>query len=133
MLKNDLFLRAARRERTERTPVWLMRQAGRTDPAYLALRERAGLPLEAFFRDPDLAAEASLLPKRLGVDAIILFTDILTPLAPMGAPFVFRPGPRLDHAGAGLLALRAPHAFPALLKSTTHTQGFASQPIPCFA
>lgn len=101
MLKNDLFLRAARRERTERTPVWLMRQAGRTDPAYRALRERANLPLEAFFRDSDLAAETSLLPKRLGVDAIILFTDILTPLAPMGAPFVFRPGPRLERPWRG--------------------------------
>ncbi len=95
MLKNDLLLRAARRERTERTPVWLMRQAGRTDPAYCALRERADLPLEEMFRDPDLAAEASLLPKRIGVDAIIFFQDILTPLAPMGAEFLFRPGPQL--------------------------------------
>ena len=95
MLKNDLFLRAARRERTNRTPVWLMRQAGRTDPQYHALRQRADLPLEAFFRDPDLAAEASLLPKRIGVDAIVLFQDILTPLAPMGAEFVYRPGPKL--------------------------------------
>ncbi len=94
-LKNDLLLRAARRERTERTPVWLMRQAGRTDPAYRNLRERADLPLEALFRDPALAAEISLLPQRLGVDAIILFQDILTPLAPMGAEFIFRPGPQL--------------------------------------
>lgn len=95
MLKNDLLLRAARRQRTERTPVWLMRQAGRTDPEYRALRERVDLPLEAMFRHPDLAAEISLLPKRLGVDAIIFFQDILTPLAPMGAEFVFRPGPVL--------------------------------------
>lgn len=96
MIKNDLVLRAARRERTERTPVWLMRQAGRFDPEYLALRARANLPLEALFRDPALAAEISLLPKRFGVDAIILFQDILTPLAPMGASFVFRPGPILE-------------------------------------
>ncbi|MCH8210924.1 MAG: uroporphyrinogen decarboxylase, partial [Planctomycetes bacterium] len=40
---NDLLLRAARRERTERTPVWLMRQAGRFDPKYLAIRDRCGL------------------------------------------------------------------------------------------
>jgi uroporphyrinogen decarboxylase len=96
MLKNDLLLRAARRERTERTPVWLMRQAGRFDPKYRELRERTPLALEDLFRDPDLATEISLLPKRLGVDAIIFFQDILTPLAPMGAGFVFRPGPVLE-------------------------------------
>ncbi len=66
MIKNDLLLRAARREKTERTPVWLMRQAGRSDPEYLALRRRANLPLEELFRHPELAAEISLLPKRLG-------------------------------------------------------------------
>lgn len=93
--RNDLLLRAARREPTERTPVWLMRQAGRTDPRYVELRQRSGLTLEALFRDPDLSAEISLLPKRLGVDVIIFFQDILTPLAPMGAEFVFRPGPQL--------------------------------------
>lgn len=96
MAKNDLVLRAARRARTERTPVWLMRQAGRCDPEYRKIRERVGLPLEEMFRQPDVAAEISLLPRRLGVDAIIFFQDILTPLAPMGARFVFRPGPRLE-------------------------------------
>lgn len=96
MPKNDLLLRAARREHTERTPVWLMRQAGRFDPQYRAIRERTGLPLETMFRTPDLAAEITLLPKRFGFDAMILFQDILTPLAPMGAEFVFRPGPVLD-------------------------------------
>ena len=49
-IANDLILRAARREPTERTPVWLMRQAGRFDPAHLALREEAGLPLEKLFQ-----------------------------------------------------------------------------------
>ncbi len=70
-----------------------MRQAGRTDPAYNALREREDIPLEDLFRHPELSTEISLLPKRLGIDAIIFFQDILTPLAPMGCPFVFRPGP----------------------------------------
>jgi uroporphyrinogen decarboxylase len=93
---NDLILRAARGERTERTPVWLMRQAGRFDPAYRELRERSGLPLEAMFRTPDLAAEITLLPQRFGVDALILFQDILTPVGPMGAEFLFRPGPVLE-------------------------------------
>jgi len=95
MLKNDLVLRAARREKTERTPVWLMRQAGRTDPAYRALREKVTHPLEILFRDADFAVEASLLPVRFGVDAVIIYQDILTILAPMGANFVFRPGPEL--------------------------------------
>lgn len=108
MLENDLLLRAARREHTERTPVWLMRQAGRTDPAYRDIRARADLPLEALFRDPTLAAEISLLPRRLGVDAIILFQDILTPLGPMGAEFVFRPGPMLRNP------LRTPSDFSTL-------------------
>ncbi len=70
-----------------------MRQAGRFDPEYRRLRERHPLPLEAVFRTPELAAEMSLLPRRLGVDALILFQDILTPLAPLGAEFVFRPEP----------------------------------------
>ncbi len=96
MLKNDLLLRAARRERTERTPVWMMRQAGRFDPQYRELRQKTKLPLERMFRTPELAAEISLLPKRIGVDAIIFYQDILTPLAPMGAEFIFRPGPVLE-------------------------------------
>ena len=70
-----------------------MRQAGRTDPLYNQLRQEVELPLEDLFRHPELAARISLLPQRLGVDAIIYFQDILTPLAPMGVPFVFRPGP----------------------------------------
>ncbi len=96
MLRNDLVLRAARREKTERTPVWLMRQAGRTDPMYLALRKQANLPQEEMFQNADLATQASLLPVRLGVDAVIIYQDILTLLTPMGMPFVFRPGPRAD-------------------------------------
>lgn len=96
MITNDSVLRAARREPTERTPVWLMRQAGRFDPAYLALREEAGLPLEKLFRHPELAAKITMLPQRFGVDALILFQDILTPLDPMGVECVFRPGPRFD-------------------------------------
>ncbi|MCH7870413.1 MAG: uroporphyrinogen decarboxylase [Planctomycetes bacterium] len=95
-LKNDLLLRAMRRERTERTPVWLMRQAGRFDPQYRAIKDKLDMPLERMFRTPDVATEISLLPRRLGVDAIIFYQDILTPLAPMGADFVFRPGPILQ-------------------------------------
>lgn len=93
--KNDLVPRALRGERTVRTPIWLMRQAGRTDPEYIRVRDASGLTLEALFRHPELATEITLLPKRFGVDALILYQDILTPLAPMGADFVFAPGPVL--------------------------------------
>ncbi|HCV85278.1 MAG TPA: uroporphyrinogen decarboxylase [Deltaproteobacteria bacterium] len=91
--KNDLLLRVFRGEQVSRVPVWMMRQAGRTDPEYIALRETDGRPLEELFGDVTQSIRVSLLPKRLGIDAIIMFQDILTPLAPMGAPFVFRPGP----------------------------------------
>lgn len=96
MAANHLLLQAARRERTERTPVWLMRQAGRFDPEYRRIRQESGLELEELFSEPELAAKISLLPRRFGVDAIIFFQDILTPLVPMGARFVFRPGPILQ-------------------------------------
>lgn len=103
--KNDLLLRAARRLPVERVPVWMMRQAGRSDPAYRALREKINLPLEQLFRtvpkpfnpqQVEWAIEISLLPKRIGVDAIIVYQDILTPLAPMGVHFRFAPGPILE-------------------------------------
>jgi len=80
---NDLFLRACRGERTERTPVWFMRQAGRYQPEYRALRQRHGI-LE-ICRTPELAAFVTALPvQRLGVDAAILFSDIVIPVAAMG-------------------------------------------------
>ncbi|MCB9782453.1 MAG: uroporphyrinogen decarboxylase [Candidatus Omnitrophica bacterium] len=94
--KKPLLLRALLGEETERTPVWLMRQAGRSDPEYRAYRKKHSLPLEKLFRDPEHAYPISLLPKRIGVDAVIFFQDILTPLAPMGAEFLFRPGPVLE-------------------------------------
>jgi uroporphyrinogen decarboxylase len=81
---DDLFLRACRREPVERTPVWFMRQAGRYQPEYRALRERRGI-LE-ICRTPDLAAQVTALPvEQLGVDAAILFSDIMVPVAAMGA------------------------------------------------
>ncbi len=95
-LKNDLLLRMIQHLPVLRVPVWLMRQAGRTDPRYQKLRGEDGRPLEMLFQDVDRSVEISLLPKRLGVDAIIMFQDILTPLAPMGARFVFQPGPVLE-------------------------------------
>jgi uroporphyrinogen decarboxylase len=87
---NDRFLRACRREKTDVTPVWFMRQAGRYMPEYRALREKHTL-LE-LCKNPELAMQVTLQPMRLGVDAAILFADILLPLEPMGAPFEFAKG-----------------------------------------
>jgi uroporphyrinogen decarboxylase len=77
------LLRTLRREPVERTPVWFMRQAGRSLPEYRALRERY-----SFFElggTPELCAEVTLQPvRRLGVDAAVLFADIMTPVVQMG-------------------------------------------------
>jgi uroporphyrinogen decarboxylase len=78
-----LLVRVARREPVERTPVWFMRQAGRSLPEYRALRER-----HSFFElagTPELCAEVTLQPvRRHGVDAAVLFADIMTPVTGMG-------------------------------------------------
>jgi uroporphyrinogen decarboxylase len=89
-MKNDLFLRACRREKTERTPVWMMRQAGRYMAEYRALREKHSM-LE-LCKTPELATRVTLQPLHFGMDAAILFADILLPLEPMGAPFEFAKG-----------------------------------------
>lgn len=109
--RNDLFIRAARGEKTPRTPIWMMRQAGRTDPEYNKLKGEAGLPLHELFRHPELAAKISLLPKRIGVDAIIYFQDILTPLAPMGAEFIFNSGPEFEKDFRSVETLDALHLY----------------------
>ena len=109
--QNDLFVRAAHGEKTERTPIWLMRQAGRTDPEYNRLKEELNMPLEDMFSNPEIAARVSLLPKRLGIDAIIFFQDILTILTPMGAEFKFRPGPVLDEPIRSTDQVRSLHHF----------------------
>jgi uroporphyrinogen decarboxylase len=92
---NDLFLRACRGEAVERAPIWIMRQAGRYMAEYRAVREK--VDFLTLCKTPELAAEVTLQPiDKLGVDAAILFSDILVPAEPMGFSLDFRPGPVLD-------------------------------------
>jgi uroporphyrinogen decarboxylase len=87
MLKNDLVLRAAKGENVERVPVWLMRQAGRVLPEYRATRAKAKNFIE-FVKNPELACEVTIQPVDiLGVDAAIIFSDILVIPEAMGLPY----------------------------------------------
>ncbi len=94
---NDTFLRACRGEEVDYTPVWLMRQAGRYLPEYQAIR--ANVDFLSLCKNPKLAAEVTLQPVDiLGVDAAILFSDILIPVEPMGMRLEFsdKEGPVLS-------------------------------------
>lgn len=121
MSRADRLLRALRGEPVDTTPIWIMRQAGRYLPEYRATRARAGAFL-TLCKTPELACEVTLQPiDRLGVDAAILFSDILIPLEAMGVPVAFpEEGPRLAPVRdeAGIAALRVPKAaaaFPFVL------------------
>jgi len=82
----SLFLRAVRGEKTERPPIWVMRQAGRYLPEYRKLRE--GMTMLQAVSTPEIAIEATLQPiRRFGFDAAILFSDLTIAFTPMGAPF----------------------------------------------
>jgi len=107
---NTRFLDACWGKPVDRTPVWLMRQAGRYLPEYMAVRSKCTF-LE-LCKTPELAAEVSIQPVDiLGVDAAIMFSDILTPVEPMGMKLDFVPGPVFEHpirTMADVEALRIP-------------------------
>jgi len=110
MSQDYTFLKACRGEKTDYTPVWLMRQAGRYLPQYMAVRKTVSF-LE-LCKTPELAAEVTIQPiDYLNADAAILFSDILTPVEPMGLKLDFVPGPVFENpvrTEADIDALRIP-------------------------
>jgi uroporphyrinogen decarboxylase len=91
-LKNDRFLKALLKQPVDRTPIWIMRQAGRYLPEYKAIREKAG-DFMTLCSTPDLACEVTLQPlRRFELDAAILFSDILTVPDAMGLGLYFEEG-----------------------------------------
>ena len=108
-LLDSPYLRACRGEATAHTPVWLNRQAGRYMPEYHALKGKT--PSLAFFKNPEMAAQATLDAQRiLGVDAAIMFADLLPMLEPMGLELDYLEGvgPRFANP------VRTPEAIAAL-------------------
>lgn len=88
---NDRFLRACKRQETDRPPVWFMRQAGRYQEKYRAIRKKYSLV--DICKIPEVCAEVTLLPiEQFGFDAAIVFSDIMIPLEPMGIDFEYKEG-----------------------------------------
>jgi uroporphyrinogen decarboxylase len=107
-LKNDLLLRALLREPTERTPLWIMRQAGRYLPEYRATRAVAG-DFMSLCRNAELACEVTMQPlRRYKLDAAILFSDILTVPDALGLGLYFEPGegPKFERPVQSAAAIR---------------------------
>ncbi len=149
-LKNDLILRAARGEKVERTPVWLMRQAGRILPEYREVRAKMG-DFKELVETPEFACEVTIQPVDiLGVDAAIIFSDILVIPEAMGLPYemIEAKGPRFEKtiktaADVNLLKIATPddlhYVIDAIkltkreLKDRVPLIGFAGAPWTIFA
>jgi len=138
--EHSTFIRACRREAVERTPVWLMRQAGRSLPEYRALREK--WTLEHIVAQPELCAEVTLQPvRRLGVDAAVMFADIMLPLRGMGVDFelVESVGPviarpiRTPEAVAALRTPPAAESVPQILEAIAIVARESPVPVVCFS
>ena len=105
-LKNDRFIKALLRQPVDKTPVWMMRQAGRYLPEYRATREKAG-DFVTLCQTPDLACEVTLQPlERYPLDAAILFSDILTipDAMGLGLKLIESVGPKFDNPISSSLA-----------------------------
>lgn len=145
MQVESLFVRAARRQAVERTPIWFMRQAGRVLPEYRAVRER--WTLLDITRQPELCVEVTLQPlRRMPLDAAVMFGDIMVPLVGVGVDLdiVEGVGPVIQHPvrdAAGVAALRpleaaadVPYVLETLrllaaeLRPTRGVIGFAGAP-----
>jgi len=118
-MTDHLFLRACRREPVPRTPIWMMRQAGRYLPAYRATKAKAGTFL-ALCQNPDLACEVTLQPiDEFGFDAAILFSDILVTLPGMGIDIDFPDnGPKISNpvrTSADIAKLAVPEPVPYVI------------------
>ena len=88
---NDMFIKAARGEKTDHVPVWFMRQAGRSQPEYRKIKENYSL--FEITHEPELCAYVTRLPvEQYGVDAAILYKDIMTPLPAMGVDVEIKSG-----------------------------------------
>src|SRR5207245_2798217 len=134
------FLSAARRKPVDVTPIWLMRQAGRSLLEYRKLRER--WTLAEIVAQPELCAEVTLQPvRRLGVDAAVMFADIMLPGAGMGVEFelVENVGPVIRHPIAtaeDVARLRVPEgeeAAPQVIDAVRHVVAGSPVPLICFA
>ncbi len=134
------FLDAAQGRPVDVTPVWLMRQAGRSLPEYRKLRERHSLA--DIVAQPELCAEVTLQPvHRLGVDAAVMFADIMLPLGGMGVDFelVENVGPVIAHpitSPEDVRRLRVPpggEAAPQVIAAVRHVVAESPVPVICFA
>src|SRR5438309_5618338 len=121
---NSIFVRACRQQPTPRTPIWLMRQAGRYMAEYRAVRKHHSL-LD-ICKNPELAAEVTITAaEKLNVDAAIVFADLLLPLEVMGLDFHFEAGegPRIEHP------LREPKHVKALRTDRAAELGYVAESV----